>query len=193
MKSRTLPTEITLKDIPAEGREYDYNRESGELNAALHDLVGENPYKVHLKITPMGNAFDLHGSVETALNLPCATCGTEFQYPVNQKLHELMVVEKPLGKNEQHSRANHAHELESSGPDCLMLDSEVLRVKDYLHEVIALAEPIRPLCSPSADEDRCSQAQEMPERDWLSFGAEKPGQGIRTNPFEILQKVKLKG
>jgi uncharacterized metal-binding protein YceD (DUF177 family) len=193
MKSRMTPTEITLKDIPAEGRDFDYDRESGELNAALHDLVGENPYRVHLHITPMGNAFDLRGEVETALNLLCATCGTEFKYPVKHSLHELMVVEKPLNKNEHHSRANHAHEWENSGPDCLMLDSDILKVKDYLHEMIALAEPIRPLCSPSADEDRCSQAKDLPERDWLSFGPEKPGEGIRTNPFNILQKVKLKG
>lgn len=192
MKPRSTPIEITLKDLPAEGREFNYDRESGELNAALQDLIGQNAYKVRMYITPVGNAFDLKGEVETAMNLPCATCGTEFKFPVKHSLHELMIVEKPLNKNEHHSRANHAHEWASGGPDCLMLDSEVLKVRDYLHEMIALAEPIRPLCSPAVD-DRCAQAKELPERDWLSFGEEKPGQGIRINPFDILQKVKLKG
>ncbi len=193
MKPRSsTPYEITLKDLPAEGREFAYDRESGELTAAIHDLVGENPYSVRFTITPVGNAFDLRGEVQTSMDLPCATCGTEFKFPIQQKLHELLVVEKPLNKNEHHSRANHAHEWASGGPDCLMLDSEVLKVRDYMHEMIALNEPIRPLCSPGVD-DRCAQAKELPEREWLSFGEEKPGQGIKVNPFEVLQKVKLKG
>lgn len=190
MKTRANPTEITLKDLPLEGREFTYTRESGELNQALSDLISSHPYRVNFRLTPVGNAYSLQGSMETEMELQCSKCASDFIFPVKQKLNELIVVEKPMHKGDHQTRANHVHELQDSGPDYLMLDSEVFKVADYIHEAVALAEPIRPLCAPEKPEG-CGYSGEPIRREWLSFGEEE-AKSIRTNPFQVLEKIKLK-
>lgn len=192
MKPRATPTEILLNDLPPEGREFTYTRETGELSDTLEELIGPNPYRVHFKITPMGNTFDLRGEIDTGLDLQCSLCAMDFKLPVKQALHELIVVQKPLAKGDIQGRANHAHEWADSGPDYILLDNDEFKAAEYIHEVIALAEPMRPLCAPESPEG-CSNAKERPERTWLSYGAEKAGEGIRSNPFSVLEKMKIKG
>ncbi len=190
MKPRKSPTEIQLKDLPAEGRDYEYTRESGELNSALEDLIGNNPYAVSFKITPLGNTFDLRGTVKTGLNLQCALCAIDFKFPVEQKLHEMLVVQKPMEKGDQLTKANHAHEWENQGPDYILLDSDLFRVGDYIHELVGLAEPIRPLGKPDCDAN-CENMSE-PVKKWLGYGSEKATDPIKSNPFQVLEKIKLK-
>lgn len=189
MKMRSNPTEITLKDLPLEGRDFEYSDRSGELTQALVDLIGPNPYEVTFRLAPVGNAYSLQGKIKTSLNLQCSICASDFQFPVVQNLNELIVVESPMNKGDQQSRANHVHELQDSGPDYLILSSEVFKVADYIHEMVGLAEPIRPLCAPELT-DGCAQAKERPQREWLSYG---DGGKIQANPFQILEKMKLKG
>ena len=61
MKTRLSPIRISLQDLPTDGREYTFTSESGELNAALSDLIGSNPFVLNFKRVPMGNSFDLKG------------------------------------------------------------------------------------------------------------------------------------
>jgi len=191
MKTRANPTEITLKDLPLDGRDFTYTKESGELTSALKDLLNNNAYEVKFRITPVGNAYSLKGEISTSMDLQCSLCASEFPFTVKQKLNEMIVVERPLNKGDHQSRANHAHELLDSGPDYLMLENEVFKVPDYIHEVVALAEPIRPLCAPEQPEG-CANSQDRIEREWLSIG-ERDEKGIRAKPFQILEKMKLKG
>jgi len=187
MKTRLTPTEIALKDLPPEGRDFSYTRETGELNDALKDLIGPNSYEVTFKITPMGNAFDLKGSVRTAMDLECSLCAIDLKHPVHERLNEMLVVQKPLNKGDQLSKANHAHEWVEDGPDYVMLESEVFHVPDYIHEVIGLAEPIRPLGKPGCDMS-CENLKDDVKR-WL-VGHETTT--IKDNPFKVLEKMKLK-
>jgi uncharacterized metal-binding protein YceD (DUF177 family) len=192
MKHHHNATLITLKDLPQEGREFSYTRESGELNQALKDLVGNNSYQVHFKIIPMGNSFDLKGQVNSSMDLQCSLCAIDFKYPLVINLHELLVIDKPLAKGDQMSRANHAHEWESEGPDYILLKSDAFNVAEYIHEMIALAEPLRPLGRPDCDE-MCENIKDRVQRPWLSFGEEEQAAtGVRSNPFQILEKIKLK-
>lgn len=192
MKLRLNPTEIVLKDLPAEGRDYDFSNESGELNEALKDLIGSNPYQLHFHLQPMGNTFDLRGTLSTKMDLECATCGNAFQLPLNLKLHEFILIEKALGKGDQTTKSNHAHEWENGGPDYIVLPSDLFNVAEYAHEAVGLAEPIRPLCAPELPEG-CAHKGERPQRAWLSYDAdEKTGTPIRANPFQVLEKMKLK-
>ncbi len=193
MRARLTPTEIVLKDLPPEGREFAFTRESGELNSKLEDLIGQNPYDVRFRITPMGNAFDLRGEIKTAMDLQCSQCGGDFKFKVNQPVHELIVPQKPMAKGDQQVRSNHAHELSESGPDYILLESEVFDAGEYIHEAVALTEPIRPLGKPDCDPN-CDETKPIVERPWLSYGdkADKAGEGIRSNPFQVLEKMKLK-
>ena len=190
MKTRANPTEIVLKDLPTEGRDFNYSRKSGELDKSLADLVKTNDYDVKFQLIPVGNAYSLKGELTTAMDLQCSLCASDFAFPVKQKLNELIVVQKPMAKGDFLTRANHAHELQDQGPDYLMLDNESFNVAEYIHEVVALAEPIRPLCAPDKPEG-CANANDRIQRDWLSFDKESD-KGIRANPFQVLEKMKLK-
>lgn len=190
MKHRMGSTLIGLKEIPQEGREFVFTRETGELNKHLEDLIGKNPHQVTFTITPMGNAFKLQGQVNTAMDLACSLCAVDFKFTVHANLHELLLVQKPLGKGEQLTRTNHAHEWESQGPDYIMLENETFDVAEYIHEMIALQEPVRPIGRPNCDEN-CENLKDRVQRPWLSFGEDD--QSTKANPFEVLSKIKLKG
>jgi uncharacterized metal-binding protein YceD (DUF177 family) len=189
MKARLTPTEIALRELPAEGREFIFTRDSGELNETLKDLIGTNPYSVRLKITPMGNTFDLQGRLQASLDLQCSLCVLDFKHPVNVPLRELILIEKALGKGDQMSRNNHAHEWESGGPNYIILESDIFDLAEYIHEQIALAEPIRPLGTPQCDEV-CENLKDRVERPWLTYGQSDEKGTVR--PFEVLEKLKLK-
>lgn len=70
-----------------------------------------------------------------------------------------------------------------------MLDNEAFDVAEYLHEMIALAEPIRPLGTPDC-ETSCPERDKMIPRDWLTIGniSEKME---NTNPFASLKDLKI--
>jgi uncharacterized metal-binding protein YceD (DUF177 family) len=187
MKPRLSPLHITLKDLPPEGRKFSYDRESGELNEALADLIDDNSYKVEFTITPMGNAFDLKGQITTNLDLQCSLCAIDLKHRVSEAIHELLVIQKPLNKGDQQTKTNHAHEWSEQGPNYILLETDVFHVAEYVHEVIGLAEPIRPLGKPDCDLS-CENMSES-TRKWLIAGESSE---IRTNPFHVLEKIKLK-
>lgn len=191
-KLRLNPTEITLRDLPPEGRDFEFTHESAELTPILKDLIGSNPYSLKIQITPMGNSYDLKGQLTTSMDLQCSLCASDFKHPVNVNLHELIVIEKAFGKGDQMTRNNHAHEWEAGGPDYIVLQSDAFNVGEYAHEAIGLAEPIRPTCAPDLPAG-CANPNDRPERAWLSYGQEeKPGSQIHSNPFQVLEKIKLK-
>ncbi len=187
MKTRVSPVQIALKDLPLEGRSFTYTRESGELNEFLGELVGQNPYKVDVQITPMGNAYDMRGTIQTGMNLQCSLCALDLKHPINERIHEMLVLQKPLNKGDQQSKANHAHEWVEDGPDYIMLESDSFHVGEYVREVVALNEPIRPLGKPDCDLQCENVSDEM--RKWLQG---RDAISIRTNPFQALEKIKLK-
>ena len=188
MKSKNL-THISLKDLPDDGRDFEFSRASGELNHVLKDVVGQHDYRLRLHIKPMGNTYDVKGELHTEFDLQCSLCANEFPFPVHIKINELLLVEKALGKGDQGSKVNHAHEWASDGPDYIILPNDVFNIGEYAHEAIALSEPIRPLCSPQ-DPQGCKHPEHI-DRPWLSYG-ESAGPELKENPFRALEKLKLK-
>jgi len=191
MGLRLNPTSVSLRELPTEGRDFIYTRESGELNQSLGAIIGKNNYEVSFKIVPMGNSFDLRGHIQTQMSLECSLCAIEFKHPINLSLHELIVVQPALGKGDRQTHANHAHEWEAQGPDYIVLESETFNVAQYVYEMIALSEPTRPLGRPDCDES-CENRKDRVERTWLSFGDDGREDGIKANPFKVLEKMKLK-
>jgi len=190
MKKRLNPTHIVLKELPPEGREYDYSRESGELTDDLKELIDDNDYSIRLTVRPIGNAYDLQGELKTSLDLQCSLCAIDFKYPVTQKFHEVLVIETPLDKGDQHTKANHSSEWDPSQPEGIYLEAPVLNVGDFVHEIVAIAEPMRPLGRPGCEE-ACENRKDGVQRDWLSVDP-KDAKSIRNQPFAILEKMKLK-
>ncbi len=188
MGLRRTPLFINLKELPPEGEEFNYSAQSGELTPVLKNLLGTNDFEVKFKITPMGNTFDLKGNITSAMNMQCSLCTIDFQHPVDLKLHELLVINKPLSKGDQQIRANHAHEWESQGPDYILLDSPTFDVATYVHEMVALTEPIKPLGKPDCDVN-CDNLAAFKS----SIKALEDDGFTKANPFKVLEKIKLKG
>lgn len=190
MKKRLNPTQILLKELPPEGREYEYSRESGELTDDLKELIDDNDYSIRLTVRPIGNAYDLQGELKTSLDLQCSLCAIDFKFPVNQKFHEVLVIETPLDKGDQHTKANHSSEWDPNQPEGIYLESPILNVGEFVHEMVAIAEPMRPLGRPGCEE-ACENRKDGVQRDWLSLDA-KDSKSIRNQPFAVLEKMKLK-
>lgn len=189
MGLRHSPLQINLKEIPPEGEEFTYSAKSGELTSTLKELIGTNEYEVQFKVMPMGNTFDLRGTIKSSMNLECSLCAIDFKFPVNVKLHELIVINKPMAKGDQQTRANHAHEWESQGPDYIILESSDFDVAAYIHEMVALAEPTRPLGKADCDV-ACDNLTEEVKRAWKTPGSDEAM--AKANPFKVLEKIKLK-
>lgn len=185
--ARQNPLIVRLNELPPEGLEVEFNQDSGELTTVLGDLIADNPYRMKLRLTPQGNAVELRGEIQTELNLLCSRCAIDLKHPVNLKIYEFLVVERPYVKGDRQARVNHAHECDDSGPQYTSLQSESFDLGAYIHELVALEEPSRPLRSSD-----CEIACENLKNRGTDEGAWELKASRRPNPFEVLQKLKLK-
>ncbi|MGE0764225.1 MAG: YceD family protein [Bdellovibrionales bacterium] len=181
------PTVIYLNELPQEGRRFVYTEQTGELTPTLKDLIGKNPYRVEIEVKPMGNVFSAEGSIQTGLDELCSLCAIEFIQPVKEKFNEILVIQTSPHEGHQ-ARVNHSSELNLDGPECTELESDSFSVGDYIHELVALSRPIKPLGKSNCD-NSCENYQEAVRKGWLTPENNK---GFKPeNPFSKLAKVKL--
>lgn len=151
---------IRLKEILQDGRAYDFNQESGELNDDLRDLIGDRKYKVSLFIKPIGNAYEMRGSVLANVAEVCSTCGYDFEQPIERKVNEILFEEQDDHRKSHSVHGNQSVEFESSGPSMTPIKGEIFDASAYVHEAIALEEPFYPVCGPNG---QCLHKQEVDE------------------------------
>lgn len=181
------PVIINLSEIPLEGRQYTYTHESAELTPSLKEIIGKKPFRVEIQVVPAGNVFQAQGKIETGYDEVCSLCALEFVQPIQEKFNEILVIQKPMMKGHQ-VRVNHSSELNLDGPECIELENEFFHVGDYVREMIALAQPIKPLGKPNCDQT-CENYQEAVRKGWLT--PQKDEAFKPESPFSSLAKVKL--
>ncbi len=183
------PTTIHLEELPNEGRTFVYTNESGELTPFLKDLLGQRPYRVEIEVKPMGNVYSATGFIEAGLEELCSRCAIDFILPVKERFNEILVVgETPLEGGGHQARVNHSSELNAEGPECTELPSPDFKVADFVHELIALARPIKPMAKADCD-DSCENYQTALQKGWITTGNSESFQ--KTSPFSELSKLKL--
>lgn len=194
MKRRILPVRIVLSELPPEGRDFVYDREGGELNKALMDLIGLNPYRISFHVKPMGNVYLMEGTVDTELDLLCSRCGVDFKQKIQERLSEILVVQdSPLGRGDSTSRVNHTSDLNESQKEATTLDSPHFDVGEFFHEIIALAEPIQPLGGSDCDKS-CENLEMAYAQGWLTRPGTQPEEDEnfdKNKPFAGLKGLKL--
>jgi uncharacterized metal-binding protein YceD (DUF177 family) len=184
MSFRSNPRMISLSEIPEQGCQYHYSRSTGELNEQLKDLIGSNDYQLDIELKPQGNLFEVRGSVETHLDLLCSRCAVDFKFKVNQSFHEWLMVEDSRPRRSHSSHSNHASE-SLNGVYCNHLSSEKFDVGEYVHEIIASAEPIQPLGRENC-EAGCENYDKALKAGWLT-----PSEPPDTHrPFQVLEQLK---
>ena len=139
------PLIIQLKDLPKRGVDFHFTRESGELNTVLKNLIGENPYDIQIHIRPDGPAYLVQGNIQTQMNLACARCALDFKYTVKKSFCESLVVQTQKSRRISYS-------IPSDGEDfCTVLSHPGFSLEDFIHELIAVEEPLRPLGKSACD------------------------------------------
>lgn len=182
---------IRLNEIPQDGRAYDFDRESGELNGDLQDLIGERAYKVNLFIKPIGNAYEMRGSLKANVPEVCSACGYDFDQSVERKVNEILFEEQDEHRKSHSVHGNQSVEFESSGPSMIPVKGDVFDAGAYVHEAIALEEPLYPVCGPNGN---CLHKSEVDEiRRKLEADFALADQKTAGHPaFEVLKKLDLK-
>lgn len=174
---------IHLKEIPSEGKSFDFSRRSGELNDVLGDLIGEQDYKVHLDVTPVGNSFDVRGNIDATYSELCSFCASNFNLPVREKFHELVLLEDQNHIKGFDETWTPNEEIGVTAVD----DTAEFNVSDLIREVLALAEPIQPACRPDCKGLCHVCGQDLNEATCGCAGS----QNLADSPFSILKKLKL--
>ncbi len=173
---------IRLHEIPKEGKSFQVDRETGELNDVLEDLIGDQGYSTEFHLLPVGQAYDLRGQIKTSFKEVCSFCASEFELPVSEKFHELILkdeAKKLTGLKDFSPDEDVSVSVASNG---LTYD-----VGTLIRDVIAVAEPYQPMCKQDCkglcancganlNETNCRCAKE---------------ENVKSSPFSVLKKLKL--
>ena len=179
---------IRLNEIPEEGRSYEFDRISGELNEALEDLVGDHAYNADLFIKPIGGVYEVSGRVNTTMDEVCSTCGYDFELPVSRGFREILVQEKEEHRKSQSVHGNQSVDFLEESLAMATFKGQVFDAGDYVHEVIAYAEPFYPTCGHDGDclrQDEVNEIRRKLELQDAKFEEKRVGHPA----FSVLQEL----
>jgi uncharacterized metal-binding protein YceD (DUF177 family) len=180
------PVFVQLRDLPEEGRQYIYTRESAELLPFLQEIVGSGDFRIEIEVRPMGNVYSAKGLIETGCNEVCALCAEDIVVPVRERFDEILVIQDPLNRHDHQARVNHLSELKLDGPECTELDSETFHIGEFIRELLLLARPAKPTGRPDC-ETTCENYKEAIEKGWITVASnEEPA---KSRPFSILEDL----
>ena len=145
---------IDLQSIDENGKDYNFNELSEELEGSFKDLIGETPFKISLEIKPLGNTFQVLGKVQSEYKEVCSKCGYDIDVPLENKINEILVIEKERPRNTQVSQSQ--QNFDSSSPAVTYLNSPDFDLSEFLHEMMAAGFNVYPQC---ADQTLCESRQ----------------------------------
>ena len=181
---------INLQEIPQEGKSWILNRNTGELNEVLRDLIGKTPYQVEFSIRPIttsGESYELTGTIRTELPEQCSRCGLDFNMAVNEKFKNLLMPSLHSPRDAKFAKPNHFSDLHEDGPEVAEYHGNAFDAGEFFHELVALSEPYVPV--PPADEKgNCGVCKVPVENQTVSYDS---GEIKPANPFAALKGIKL--
>ena len=157
---------IDLKKLSNQGLDFSYNQESEELSQKLKPLIGTNNYNIQFHIRSEGSSsYSISGTIQTGFQLSCSRCAFEFIQPINKKFKEKILLQKKLTRIDKQVKNNHFSEL-MNAESWTVIDKTLFDAGDFLHELIAIEEPLRPLGGETCDNDRspCKHLEKMKQK-----------------------------
>ncbi|HVK60373.1 MAG TPA: DUF177 domain-containing protein [Bdellovibrionales bacterium] len=182
---------IRLNEIPQEGREYIFDRKSGELNDALTDLIDKNPYEVVLTIKPIGNAYEMRGTIGTSTREVCSKCGYDFDLKIDRRINEILFEDETEYRKAHSVHGNQSVDFLGQGPSMLPYKGDVFDAGDYVHEVIALEEPFYPMCGADGECSRKAEVDEIHARLQSDFETATQEEAEVKSPFSVLKGLEV--
>jgi uncharacterized protein len=137
---------IRFHEVPPAGLHYEFNQTTGELNAALHHLLGDYPvYGAKLEVQRAGDGgILLRGSVAGEIQHVCSRCVEEF----GTKFSKTFVTQYCKQSDDLKTIASPVDDLEGSF-DLEFVESSEIRLADVIYEQVAIDVPFQPLCTES--------------------------------------------
>ncbi len=182
---------LKLNEIPDDGREYIYSKQTGELNEDIRDLIENNDYHVQFFIKPLNNDdFIMNGTVTTKTKEICSLCGDTFHFPTTAKINEILIPKTVDKDHEKQSKANHISEQDEHAPAVSEYKGEIFEIGEFIHEAIALSVPFNPKPEQSTD-GNCLFCLKPAPTTLISYD-EDISISEKINPFLALKDLKLK-
>jgi uncharacterized protein len=173
---------IHFNEIPEGGKNYQLNQHSGELNRALKDLIGERAYSIEMDVFPLGQSFDVKGVVYTKLPQVCSLCADEFDLELREKFHHIVM------NQENNTVSGFKEDWSSEDVEVWTTKEEgEFDVGELIHEVVALAQPTRPVCKADC-KGLCLMCGEDLNVTNCNCAEQ---QKVETSPFSVLKQLKL--
>ncbi|MBX2986468.1 MAG: DUF177 domain-containing protein [Bdellovibrionaceae bacterium] len=182
---------LRLHDIPEEGKAFLWDRQSGELNHVLADLIRDREYTAEFFIKPINSRnFELTGMIRTALPEQCSRCGIDFDFMSQTRFHEILIPEQSEDRTGRYARVNHISDAEDSGLSVAEYAIDhTFDMGEYLHEQVALTLPFNPAPAETPAGD-CRLCGVMVKGRIFSYNEEMPEEKPQ-NPFSALKNLKI--
>lgn len=181
---------INLAEISPEGESFTLSRQTGELNKALSDLLGDNDYLITFTLRPLDQGFELTGNVKSETPELCSRCGIDIKIKINKNFKELLLPKlKAPEQGDHYARVNHYTDLhEEEGPSIIEFENLMFNVGDYVHELVGLQIPPNPV-GESNEEGDCLVCGINVKTTSFSYNENLPAE--KNNPFAALKNIKL--
>jgi uncharacterized protein len=181
---------INLADISSEGATFTLTRRSGELNKILVDILNEQDYTIEFTIRPLDQGFEMVGSAKSKTPELCSRCGIDIEVKIDKNFKELLLPKlQTPAHGEHYSRVNHYSDLhEEDRPSVIEFENLMFNAGEYLHELIGLQIPIKPV-GDTSDEGDCVVCGLNVET--TNFGYDEAVPVQKNNPFSSLKNIKL--
>jgi uncharacterized protein len=165
---------INLLEIPDQGETFLLTSKDTEMAELLADLLAGQEFFAEVFIRPIQRpSYEIRGRIKTQSPEECSRCGLEFKYPIDESFAELLHPKTPLPRDGKYSRVNHFSDLTGEGPAIYEYEGHHLDLGEYLHEVIALAQPAIP--APSVQTDgTCSLCHENVQKMSFTYDEDFP-------------------
>ena len=193
MKCKLFPIHITLSKLSEEGSSFVYDSHGGQLDQGLNDLIGSNSYELKFFIQPIRkNAYELCGHIKTQMELLCSLCASDLKWDINESINEILLVEcDKRSQISRKTRVNYASELADPNLFCNILSSDEFSVLNFAHEIIALAEPHRPLGHANCEKKLCPNLTTETRLKLAEFQDVESQDRDPYSPFSVLAEVKV--
>ncbi len=178
---------IRLNEIPEEGRHFSFTRETGELNAALKDVLAKAPYKIEVTIRPLGNAYEMEGKVVSSMEEICSLCGWDLNLPLNKTFREILIEEPEVDRETHHVHGSGSVDFTNEVNASSTYKDGLFDAGEFIHELVAISEPLYPKCG---DPD-CEHLEEATAKR-AELAAEFARADKAESPFAALKDVQLK-
>lgn len=180
---------INLLDIPEEGKSFQIDNKSGEINEALKDLIGNSMYSAQFRITPMqSGTFELRGQIKTESPEECSRCGEDFKFNIDEKFSEILMAKLEVPRNGFYAKPNHLSDVKETEQEVFEYEGNTFDAGEFFHEKVGLTIPFNPapVCDSSGKCVLCEKDTKAP----ISY--EDPGYNKPESPFASLKNIKLK-